>query len=149
MIKSGHLLGLGVVAAVVLGLWVWKRGGVGPAAQAVGAGAVNAAGGVITGAVGAVGAAVGVPATDMTECQRALAEGRTWDASFACPAGTFLGSIFGSNKPAATVDGAAAGKLAETERAYFDRGGATAGTGSGSFSEGVGDGGFLWPAYGN
>lgn len=31
-----------------------------------------------------------IPKTNMTECERAMAEGRTWDASFACPAGTFI-----------------------------------------------------------
>lgn len=57
---------------------------------AVGSGVVNAGAGVVLG----IGDAVGVPRTDMTECQRALAEGRKWDASFACPAGTFIGSFF-------------------------------------------------------
>lgn len=40
------------------------------------------------------GDVLGIPRTDMNECQRALAEGRTWDASFACPAGTFLGGVW-------------------------------------------------------
>lgn len=31
-----------------------------------------------------------IPKTNMTECERAMAEGRTLDASFACPAGTFI-----------------------------------------------------------
>jgi len=31
-----------------------------------------------------------IPDTDLDECQQALAEGRYIDASFACPAGTFL-----------------------------------------------------------
>lgn len=31
-----------------------------------------------------------IPSTNMTECERAMAEGRTWDASWACPAGTFF-----------------------------------------------------------
>lgn len=57
---------------------------------AVGAGVVNAGSGVVLG----IGDAVGIPRTDMNECQRALAEGRKWDASFACPAGTFIGSFF-------------------------------------------------------
>lgn len=48
-----------------------------------------AAGGVI-----GIGEAVGVPRTNMSECERAIAEGRTWDASFACPAGTFIKSLF-------------------------------------------------------
>ncbi|AVO42722.1 hypothetical protein [Simplicispira suum] len=42
------------------------------------------------GAVLGIGDAVGLPRTEMTECERAMAEGRTWDASFVCPAGTFL-----------------------------------------------------------
>jgi hypothetical protein len=45
-------------------------------------------------AVIGTGAVFGIPRTDETECQKALREGRTWDASFACPAGTFIGSIF-------------------------------------------------------
>lgn len=48
-----------------------------------------AAGGVI-----AVGQAVGIPRTNMTECEKAKAEGRTWDASFACPASTFLSYLW-------------------------------------------------------
>lgn len=41
-----------------------------------------------------IGGMIGIPATNETECQKALREGRTWDASFACDAGTWLGSIF-------------------------------------------------------
>lgn len=37
-----------------------------------------------------IGGAVGVPRTEATACERAKAEGRTWDASFACPASDFL-----------------------------------------------------------
>jgi hypothetical protein len=40
------------------------------------------------------GKIIGIPETNETECEKALREGRTWDASFACPAGTFLGSFF-------------------------------------------------------
>lgn len=37
------------------------------------------------------------PRTNETECDRALREGRTWDASFACPAARFITEgIFGS-----------------------------------------------------
>ena len=50
--------------------------------------------GAATDAVLSVGDAVGIPRTNETECQRAIREGRTWDASFACPAGTFLKSLF-------------------------------------------------------
>lgn len=45
-------------------------------------------------AVKEVGSWVGIPDTNETECERAIREGRTWDASFACPAGTFLKSLF-------------------------------------------------------
>lgn len=38
----------------------------------------------------AIGAVVGIPKTNPTACQKAMAEGRTWDASFACPASDFL-----------------------------------------------------------
>lgn len=41
-----------------------------------------------------IGDVIGIPRTDETECARAIREGRTWDASFACPAGTFIGSVW-------------------------------------------------------
>ena len=47
-------------------------------------------GGVVAAGAEAIGNAVGIPQTNMTECQRAIAEGRTLDASFACPASDFL-----------------------------------------------------------
>ena len=56
-------------------------------------GAVGAAGGVVLG----IGDVIGVPRTDPTECDKAIADGRTWDASFACPAGRFLKSLAGGN----------------------------------------------------
>jgi len=85
------------VAAVLLVLYVKKKGGMAAVAADVGAGAVNAVvsfgGGVVSGTAYALGDAIGIPRTDMTECERAKAEGRTWDASFACPASDFLGYI--------------------------------------------------------
>lgn len=53
---------------------------------AVGSGVVDAGAGVVLG----IGDAVGLPRTQMSECERAMAEGRTWDASFVCPAPVFL-----------------------------------------------------------
>lgn len=58
--------------------------------QAIGGAAVDLANGVVSGAVVGIGQTVGIPATDQSACERAKAEGRTWDASFACPAGDFL-----------------------------------------------------------
>jgi hypothetical protein len=56
--------GLGVAA--LLGLWVWKKGGIAPAAQAVGGAAVDAVGGVASGVVGGVSEAVGLPTPAQT-----------------------------------------------------------------------------------
>lgn len=53
---------------------------------AVGSGVVNAGAGVVLG----MGDAIGLPRTEMSECEKAMAEGRTWDASFVCPAPVFL-----------------------------------------------------------
>ena len=66
---------------------------------AVGSGVVNAGAGVVLG----VGDAVGLPRTDMDACQRAMAEGRTWDASFVCPAPVFLEYLTTPRREAPTV----------------------------------------------
>lgn len=60
----------------------------------LGAAAVGAAGDLAGGVVEGIGEQFGIPATSMSECERAKAEGRTWDASFACPAGDFLSYVF-------------------------------------------------------
>ena len=83
--------GLGLLAA---GLFVWRRGGVSNAAQAIGSGAVDAVQGVASGVVYGIGDTFGIPRTDESECARALREGRSWDASFACPAADFLRGTF-------------------------------------------------------
>lgn len=56
----------------------------------------NTAGAVISEGVLAIGSAVGIPRTSKTKCQQDLDAGRWLDASFSCPAGTFIGSVFGS-----------------------------------------------------
>lgn len=57
---------VGGLAVVALLLWVARKGGAAPAGAAIGAGAVDLAGGVASGAVGAVGAAVGLPTPAQT-----------------------------------------------------------------------------------
>ena len=57
---------------------------------AVGGAIVDTSAGIVLG----IGDSVGIPRTNETECQRALREGRTWDASFSCPAATFIKSFF-------------------------------------------------------
>lgn len=94
MIQNRTLLIVGGIAAATLAVFIWQKKSLAAAAGAVGAAAgsavVNAAGGVVLG----VGDAVGIPRTNVTECERAKAEGRTWDASFACPAGDFIRYVF-------------------------------------------------------
>lgn len=80
--------GLGV-AAVMLG-----GSKAGDAGRALGGAAVDMVDGVVSGVVVGAGELVGIPATNETECERAIREGRTLDASFACPAGTFIKSLF-------------------------------------------------------
>jgi hypothetical protein len=81
----------GAVAAGLL--YMWARGPAKAAqdvGQAVGGAVVGAVDGVLSGVVIGGGQVIGVPKTSMTKCQKAMAEGRTWDASFDCPAGTWL-----------------------------------------------------------
>jgi len=90
-LRPVHLLALAAVAGALL--WAIRGN-----AFAVGAGVTGAAvevvEGAIVGGVESIGGVFGIPVTDETECEKAIREGRTWDASFACPAGRFLKSIF-------------------------------------------------------
>lgn len=87
-----------VAAAAVAGFafFAWRRGGIAPAAQAIGGAAVEAAGGLVGGVVQGIGDAVGVQRTEESACDLALREGRLWDASFACPAGRFVSGAWAS-----------------------------------------------------
>lgn len=80
------------VAAVAL-LWTASKGGK-DAGQAIGTGAVNLVDGIVSGGVIGAGELVGLPPTNLSECERAKLEGRTWDASFACPAKDFLSYLW-------------------------------------------------------
>lgn len=94
MPKPEYLIGGAVLLA---GLYMWTRGAKGAAqdvGEAVSGAIVGAADGVLTGTVTGVGQVVGIPKTNMTACEKAMAEGRTWDASFDCPAGTWLKYIW-------------------------------------------------------
>lgn len=63
---------------------------------------VSAAGGAITGTITAIGQQVGVPETNMTKCQMDLMAGKTWDASFDCPAADFLRYLANGTIPGQT-----------------------------------------------
>lgn len=92
-------VGLATLAAVYLyGKTKTNSGGF---FQTVGTGAgsavVDLADGVISGGAIAIGDKLGVPRTNKTECELALERGGLagkWEASFKCPAGTFIGSFF-------------------------------------------------------
>lgn len=77
------------VAALGAFAWFALRGAKG-IGRDIGSGTVDLVDGVVTGSVITAGVAVGIPETNMTKCQQAMAEGRTWDASFDCPAAEFL-----------------------------------------------------------
>lgn len=88
---------LAAAAVVAIAFVVKKNGGMQGVAAGAASALVGAVGDAASGAVLGIGDVLGIPRTDMTECERALAEGRTWDASFACPAGTFISSLTGSD----------------------------------------------------
>lgn len=78
--------GVGLLAAFA---WMARNGATG-AGQAAGAAVVDLADGVLTGAVVGAGSLAGIPATNLTQCQKDKAAGNTWDASFSCPAKEFI-----------------------------------------------------------
>lgn len=101
-----------VTAAAVAGVYLLTRaaqaaGQLSPGAigAGVGAGIVNAGTGLVQG----VGDAVGLPRTNMDDCRRAMAEGRTWDASMVCPAPIFLDYLVSPKDSPPSTGGASGG----------------------------------------
>lgn len=88
---------LAAAAVAAIAFVVKKNGGMQGAAAGVASALVGAVGDAASGAVLGIGDALGIPRTDMTECERALAEGRTLDASFACPARSFIEAMAGAD----------------------------------------------------
>lgn len=94
MFEENKFLLIGVaVAALALLVIVKKKGAAAAVGQNVGTAAAELAGGVVAGAAETIGDGLGVPRTNLTACEQAKADGRTLDASFACPAGDFLSYI--------------------------------------------------------
>lgn len=87
-----RLIFAGAAAGGLALAWVLMR----PRATAEAAGrtVVGIAEGAATGVVVGIGEAVGVPETNRTQCEADKAAGRTWEASFSCPAGDFIKYIF-------------------------------------------------------
>lgn len=101
-------------AAGAVLLVVVNRATGGAAARGLGAAVGQAIPDAAAGVVLGLGDGLGVPRTDESECERAIREGRTWDASFACPAGRFIGSLLpgGTATPVAGQVGDDAGVFA-------------------------------------
>lgn len=91
-IGTVYLIAGGAVLAALA--YVALSGQAGAVGRQLAGGAVDLATGVLSGTVEGIGGAVGIPKTEPTACERAKAEGRTWDASFDCPAGDFLKYLF-------------------------------------------------------
>lgn len=87
--------GAAALGAVVLYVLAKKKSGESLAGSA-GRAAATAVGDAAVGAVKGIGSVFGIPDTSLTQCEKDIAAGRTWDASFSCPAGRFVGSIFNS-----------------------------------------------------
>ena len=90
-IPPSYMIAGAAIAAALL--WLNVKGAKGAGAAIV-RGTVDLADGVISEPVLIAGDVLGLPRTDETACEKAKREGRTWDASFACPAGDFLKYVF-------------------------------------------------------
>jgi hypothetical protein len=153
MIKPNSVIAMAAVAAVAgVAFYVWRRGGIAPAAQAIGAGAVNTAGNVASGAVGAVGASVGLPTPSETTTDPAVARwiidnhgyftASKWSGAPALLKAAFLPEGTGTPPPPGSAAAKALGAPASGGSAYVPSNYNTAGigqSGSGSFSDGLSD----------
>lgn len=90
--------GIGIAALL---LWIWQKG-----LSAAASSAVGAANQVVGGTVVGIGNVIGIPETNTNDCDKALAEGRYWDASFACTAGRLVKGLFGDNTVSSPGQGA-------------------------------------------
>lgn len=82
------------LAAVAALAWTMQKGNAEKLGEAAGGAVVDMSTGLLAGAALGVGDALGVPRTDATECARAKAAGRTWQAGLKCPAGEFLSYLW-------------------------------------------------------
>lgn len=96
MIEKPILYGGAALAALALAYLVATKRAGESLSTAAGRAVAGVAGDVAAGAVKGVGEAVGIPDTNADQCSADIAAGRTWDASFSCPAKRFLGSVFNS-----------------------------------------------------
>lgn len=94
--------GAAVVGGLVLYVIIKKRPGESLASGA-GRAVVGAVNDVAVGGVKGIAQIFGIPDTNDTQCQRDRAAGRTYEASFSCPASEFIGHVFGSTRASESV----------------------------------------------
>ena len=93
--KTQLLIGGAVIGGALLYLALKKKPGE-TMATTFGRQVVTATGDAAAGAIVGAGGLFGIPQTNQTKCQQDLAAGRTWDASFSCPASEFIAGVFPS-----------------------------------------------------
>lgn len=89
---------MGIGAGVVLALIMARKISLIPPVADLASGAasvvVDVADGALRGTVEGLGLVIGIPKTDLNKCQRDVQNGDMWEASFSCPAKTFLGAAW-------------------------------------------------------
>lgn len=112
--KRALLYGVAAVAGLGLAMYLARKAPtVGGLASGLASGAVDAVHGAAVGTVEGIGSVFGIPKTSVSQCDADLAAGRTWDASFSCPAARFVGSVFNSSN----INTAAVNDLRQVDRA--------------------------------
>lgn len=91
-------IAVATLGLLVVGYIIAKKKPNQSVAGAAGSAVANAVGDFATGGVIGIGQVFGIPATEQTQCEKDLAGGRLWDASFSCPAGKFIGGVLGAKQ---------------------------------------------------
>ena len=68
--------------------------------KSVATGIVNGVNDAAAGTVGGVCEVIGIPQTGVSECEQAMRDGRSWDASFACPLPVYAKYMLGDTQGA-------------------------------------------------
>lgn len=95
-VSADLLIKVGALALVGVGVYMAlkKIGSAGSDLLTYGsdavAGAVSAADDAVANVIVGAGGLVGIPATNLDQCELDLARGDTWAASFSCPASRFI-----------------------------------------------------------
>ncbi len=108
------LIALAAVAGLGLVWWVTRPG----MAQKGAAAVAGAVGDAAVGTVKGVATWFGIPDTNQSQCDKDLAAGRYWDASFSCPAGRFIGAGYDAATGVFNSTALSASEAADARRDY-------------------------------